>query len=278
MSAIANLFSVAQKRVLVTGGSRGIGLMFAKGFAANGASVTISARSEETLVDAIKELNAVSPSEGGATHSYVVGDVSSRDGCKKLAEDVSALHGGSIDVLINNAGAAWGEPFERVSGKANWGFDKVLDLNVKGPFYLTQACLPLLKRPHGNDDPGRVINVGSVVGMTPQDAPTHAYDASKAAIHHLTKKLSSELSEHNITCNAIAPGFVPSKMSAQLGSYATFEDIAAKTPMKRLGSDDDMAGGAIYLSSKAGAWVTGVILNIDGGCIGGLKIPLASEE
>ena len=202
-------------------------------------------------------------------------------GCIKLAEDAGKLNDGHIDVLINNAGAAWGEPFDRTSGKMNWGFDKIFDLNVKGPFYLTHACVPLLKRDHTgstDNDPGRVINIGSVVGLNPQDAPTHAYDASKAAIHHLTKKMSTDLSEHNITCNAIAPGFVPSKMSAQLGSYASFEDIAKKTPMKRLGDDDDMAGGAIYLSSKAGAWVTGVILNIDGGAIGGLKIPLASED
>ncbi|GMI20038.1 hypothetical protein TeGR_g12137 [Tetraparma gracilis] len=278
MSAISSLFSVASKSVLITGGSRGIGLMFAKTYAANGANVTIAARSEDVLREAAKELGEVSAANGHeCKHTYLVGDSSSREGCEELAAAAGEANGGSLDVLVNNAGAAWGEPFARKSGRMNWGFDKVLDLNVKAPFYLTHACMDLLASPD-RAEPGRVINVGSVVGLTPQSAPTHAYDASKAAIHHLTKKMSVDLAERNITCNAIAPGFVPSKMSAQLGTYASFDDIAKQTPLGRLGNEDDMGGAALYLSSKAGAWVTGVILNVDGGAVGGLQIKLADED
>ena len=227
---------------------------------------------------------------------YVPGDVSSRQGCEDLAASVASLTDNKLDTLINNAGAAWGEPLDRVSGRMNWGFDKILDLNLKGVFYLSRACVPFLRRdgvsgydsdkgtagPSLNagpfEDPGRIINIGSVVGLLPQNAPTHAYDVSKAAVHHLTKKLSADWAPLGITVNAIAPGFVPSKMSAQLGTYATFDDIAKNTPLRRLGCEDDMAGASIYFSSKAGAWTTGVVLNVDGGIVGSRLIDLGDED
>ena len=144
-------------------------------------------------------------------------------------------------------------------------------------FYLTRACIPMLESSATAEDPARVINIGSIVGMVTQDAPTHAYDVSKAAVHQLTKKFSADLAPKHITVNALAPGFVPSRMSDGLESWgATKEDIAKSVPLGRMGNEDDMAGACIYLSSRAGAWCTGVILNVDGGAVGALQIPLSS--
>lgn len=158
---------------------------------------------------------------------------------------------------------------------SNWGFDKVFDLNVKGLFYLTRECIPLLEGTW--TDPGRVINIGSVTGMVPQEAPTHAYDISKAAVHQLTKKLAHDLAPKHITVNCLAPGFVPSRMSAGLATWgADAEKITSTIPLGRMGNEDDMAGACIYFSSRAGAWCTGVILNVDGGTVGALQIPLSS--
>lgn len=143
--------------------------------------------------------------------------------------------------------------------------------NIYLPFPITLILVALISSL-------RIINVGSVVGLMPQDAPTHAYDVSKAGVHHLTKKLSGDLAPYNITVNALAPGFVPSRMTEGLKSYTTFDDIAKNTPLQRLGDGDDMTGACIYLSSRAGSYVTGVILNVDGGTIGASKIPLSFEE
>jgi len=190
------------------------------------------------------------------------------------------IFNGRLDILVNNAGCSWGEPYEKDSGEANWGFDKVLDLNVKGVFYLTRECVPLLERTHMStiiEDPARVINIGSVAGFVPQEAPTHAYDVSKAALHHLSKKMAADLAPKGITVNALAPGFVPTRMSQGLKMWGpNEEDIAKAIPLSRMGNMNDMAGAAIYLSSKAGAWVTGVILNVDGGTVGCMRIPLSS--
>jgi NAD(P)-dependent dehydrogenase (short-subunit alcohol dehydrogenase family) len=159
----------------------------------------------------------------------------------------------------------------------NWGWDKVIDLNVKGMFYLTRECIPLLENSSLPDSPSRIINIGSVAGMVPQEAPTHAYDVSKAAVHHLTRKFSADLARKNITVNAVAPGYVPSRMSRGLEAWgADNEKISSGIPLGRMGNEDDMAGACIYLSSKAGAWVTGVILTVDGGAVGSMQIPLSS--
>lgn len=267
---INSLFSVKGKNVLITGGSRGIGLMIAKNFVAAGANVLLTSRSE----DACKEAAAsIVPQP-----LYVASNVSNRAGCEALAEHASKVFDNKLDVLINNAGASWGEPLDRVSGRANWGFDKVLDLNIKGVFYLTRACIPMLEHDSTPENPSRVINIGSVVGMIPQAAPTHAYDVSKAAVHQLTKKLSSDLAPRGITVNALAPGFVATRMSKGLGTWGATEDVIAKgIPLKRMGNEEDMAGACLYLSSKAGAWCTGVILNVDGGTIGGIQVDLGSS-
>lgn len=269
-SVINSLFSVAGKNVLVTGGSRGIGLMIAKNFVAAGANVLLTSRSEDACREAAATIDP--------PPHFVVSNVSNRAGCESLAKYASEHFGNKLDVLINNAGASWGEPIERTSGKANWGFDKVLDLNVKGVFYLTRACLPMLEQSATHDSPSRVINVGSVVGIINQAAPTHAYDVSKAAVHQLTKKLSADLAPKSITVNALAPGFVATRMSKGLGTWGATEDKIAKgIPLQRMGTEEDMAGACLYLSSRAGAWCTGVILNVDGGTIGAIQVDLGAN-
>ncbi|GMH97213.1 hypothetical protein TrVE_jg6300 [Triparma verrucosa] len=277
-SSINRLFGVAKKTVLITGGSRGIGKMLATGYVNAGARVIISSRSEDALLETVESIKSTTENPNPELF-HIASNVASREGCEQLAEDVKEfLPDNRLDVLLNNAGNAWGEPLDRTSGKMNWGWDRVLDLNLKGVFYLTRACLPYMKRESLAEDPSRIINIGSVVGMIPQSAPTHAYDVSKAGVHHLTKKLSHDLAPHNITVNALAPGFVPSKMSEGLSAYASFEEIAKNTPMGRLGDEDDMVGCAIYLSSRASSWVTGVVVNVDGGAVGGMQIPLASDD
>ena len=242
----AQLFSVAGRRVLVTGGGSGIGAMVAEGFAANGAHVTIASRNEKALEETAARIRE---STGGDIE-IAVADLASREGCEALAKDF----GDPLDVLVNNSGTSWGEPIERESGRANWGWDKVLDLNVKAPFYLTRALLPALRAAAKDGDPARVVNVGSVAGVAHQPTPTHAYDASKAALHHLTRKFASELAP-DLTVNAVAPGFVPSRMSRGLATWGLdFEKIAGRVPLGRVGGAPDMAGVCLFLASPAAAW------------------------
>ena len=285
MASPSSLFSVAGKNVLVTGGSRGIGLMIAGTFAKHGANVLLTSRDPKACAEAAASL------QPSAVH-HVSSNVSTRDGCKALVAHTSQLFDGRLDVLVNNAGTSWGEDpaydvGARESGKMNWGWDKVMDLNVKGMFYLTRECVPLLQRRDGlstspPQDPGRIINIGSVTGFLPQDAPTHAYDVSKAAVHHLTKKMAADLAPRGITVNALAPGYVATRMSAGLSTWTKAEgddmaaEVARTIPLGRMGNEKDMGGASIYLASRAGAWCTGVILNCDGGSVGCAQIPLSN--
>lgn len=254
----AHLFNVAGKKVLVTGGGRGLGEMISRAFVENGATVYISSRSAKTLERKAEELSAAGPGKCFA----VPEDLSTQAGCdnlaKKLAEREEHLH-----VLVNNSGIAWGAPFYEYPTEQ---FDKVMNLNVKVPFLLTRAFRPMLERGAAKDSPSRIINIGSIVGLIAQPIPTYAYDASKAALHSLTKKLAPELAP-KITVNAIAPGFVPSRMSRGIltGKFATEEGIAASNPMGRWGADSDIGGTALFLSSKAANWITGQIISVDGG-------------
>jgi NAD(P)-dependent dehydrogenase (short-subunit alcohol dehydrogenase family) len=298
-SAAAALFSVAGKNVLVTGGSRGIGKMICQGFAEAGANVLLTSRDEAACRAAALEismsnssLNSSSSNSSNNNHStptapveplqcdYIVSNVSTRAGCEALAAQVAQIFNGQLHVLVNNAGTSWGEPMSRESStKINWGFDKVFDLNVKGLFYLTRACRPLLAQTGTIDDPARIINVGSVAGLVPQDVPTHAYDASKAAVHSLTHKWAAELARECITVNALAPGYVPTRMSQGLESYGANAETMAKNtiPLQRMGRASDMAGACIYLCSPAGSWCTGLILHVDGGTIGAQTIPVMAS-
>ena len=287
------LFNVAGKNVLVTGGSRGVGLMIASTFFKHGANVLLTSRDPKACEEAAKSLiSQRSTMDNAAAVHHVASNVSTREGCKALAQHTHQIFNGRLDVLVNNAGTSWGElpgydVDARESGKMNWGFDKVFDLNVKGIFYLVRECVPMLQRQrvggdkeggdtNDNADPGRIINIGSVTGFIPQDAPTHAYDVSKAAVHHLTKKLAADLAPRGITVNAIAPGYFPSRMTKGLSTWMDGdkdmkEQISKNIPLGRMGNEDDVGGACIYLSSRAGSWCTGVILTVDGGMVGATR-------
>ena len=251
--ATTELFSVAGKRALVTGGTRGIGKMIAAGVVDAGAEVIVASRQTDACAGTAAELSA------RGTCSGLPADLSTEEGCRALADAV-AERTGHLDILVNNAGATWGAPLETYD-EAAW--ERVLALNVKGVFHLTRFCLPLLQAAGTAEEPARVINIGSIDGIHVPVLETYAYSASKAAVHQLTRHLARRLAP-SITVNAIAPGPFESKMMA--ASLDAFGDqIRAGAPLKRIGRPDDMAGTAIYLASRAGAYVTGVVLPVDGG-------------
>jgi NAD(P)-dependent dehydrogenase (short-subunit alcohol dehydrogenase family) len=250
-----SLFDLSGKTALVTGGSRGIGLMIARGLLDAGARVAISSRKADACEQARAEL-----AEHGEVISLPV-DVSTEAGCVQLADQLREQWG-TLHILVNNAGATWGEPLDTFPES---GWDKVLNLNLKAPFFLTRAVLPMLEETASQDDPARVINLGSMAGLSTQSvAPTYSYAASKAAIHHLTRVLARELGPRHITVNAVAPGFFESKMTAPW--LREFGDaMAASSPLGRIGRPDDIAGVAVFLASRAGSFVTGAVIPVDGG-------------
>lgn len=248
------LFSVDGKVALVTGGSRGIGLMIARGLVEAGASVYISSRKAEVCEQVAADL-----SEHGRC-SALPADLSSEAEANRLADALGETED-RLDVLVNNAGATWGAP---IAEYPDSGWDKVLAVNLKGPFHLTRACLPLLEAAASDDDPARVLNVGSIDGLRVPLFETYAYSASKAGLHHLTRVLAQQLASRRITVNAIAPGPFESKMMA--ATLEQFGDaIRDACPLGRIGEPEDMAGIAIYLASRAGAYVTGQVIAVDGG-------------
>jgi len=251
--SVADLFSVSGKVALVTGGSRGIGLMIASGLVSAGAKVYVASRKEEECERTAAELSKL------GTCVALPGDLSSHDGTKALAESLAAAEP-ALHILVNNAGANWGAPLTEYPES---GWDKVMALNVKAVFDLTRLLLPQLQNGSRPGDPGRVINVGSIDGLQVPLLETYAYSTSKAAVHHLTRVLARKLAPQ-ITVNAIAPGPFESKMMAE--TLKNFGDAIVKScPMGRIGEPDDMAGVAIYLASKAGAYVTGAVIPVDGG-------------
>jgi NAD(P)-dependent dehydrogenase (short-subunit alcohol dehydrogenase family) len=250
---VQQLFGLEGKTAVVTGGSRGIGAMITRGLLEAGAKVIISARKADQLAMADQEFSKIGWCKGFAA------DLSTVDGCRKLADFVGTQYD-SLNILVNNAGATWGATLASFTEDA---WDKVVDTNIKGPFFLTQALLPLLKKAGTADDPARIINVGSIDGLHVNPLEHYPYSASKAGIHHLTRALALNLAP-TVTVNAIAPGPFESKMMAATLAAAG-DAIAAATPMKRIGRPDDMAGVAIYLSSRAGAYVTGAVIPVDGG-------------
>ncbi|MEM7113348.1 MAG: SDR family oxidoreductase [Chloroflexota bacterium] len=251
---INDLFSVADKVVLVTGGSRGIGLMIAHGFVVNGAKVYISSRKTAVCDATAAELSKL------GTCISVPADLSTAEGRDKLVSRLKAEET-SLDVLVNNAGAAWGAPF---ADYPESGYDKVMDINVKAIFMLTQSLLPLLEANASTANPARVINIGSIDGIQVPNVDNYAYSASKAAVHHLTKVLGVRLGRQGITVNAIAPGPFASKMTAWM--LENFQaQIEGRCPLGRIGQTADMAGVALYLASAAAAYVNGVVIPVDGG-------------
>lgn len=250
---LADLFSVEGKVVVVTGGTRGIGRMIAGGFVAGGATVIVSSRKADACEATATELSAFGSCTG------IAADLSTEAGAQGLAEAVGALHD-HVDVLVNNAGATWGVPLAD-HDTASWS--RVLDLNVQGVFHTTKFFLPLLQASGSAEAPSRVINIGSIDGLRAPIMETYSYSASKAAVHQLTKHLAKHLAPA-VTVNAIAPGPFESKMmAATLDAFG--EQIAATTPMKRIGRPDDMAGTALFLASRAGAYLTGTVIPVDGG-------------
>src|SRR3954449_12978907 len=250
-----DLFSLAGRTALATGGSRGIGAAIAQAFLGAGARVIICARKPDELEATTGRLGC----EG------VQADLSTLDGVQALADAV-AERTDRLDVLVNNAGATWGAP---VDAFPESGWDKVMSLNVKAMHYLTSALLPLLRAAASDDQPARVINIGSIDGINAPITENYAYSASKAAVHQLTKHLARRLAPEHILVNAIAPGMFESKMTAFITSEPAIAEAAnAMIPLKRMGRPEEIGGSAVYLASRAGGYTTGEVLIVDGGRTG----------
>ncbi len=249
-----NLFDISGKVAIVTGGSRGIGEMIAQGFVEAGAKVYITARKAEAC-----DATAARLSELGTCISLPF-DLSSVEGVTAFAKEIASREE-KLDILVNNAGAAWGEPLDQYSEK---GWDKVFDINLKGPFFLTQQLLPLLRKAATHEAPARIINTASINGINPPILETYAYSSSKAGMIMLTRHLAGQLAKQNILVNAIAPGPFPSNMMA--ATLAEMGDaIKASNPRGRIGEPEDIAGVAIFLASRASAYTTGACIPCDGG-------------
>ncbi len=246
-------FSIKGKIALVTGGSRGIGLMIATGFIEEGAKVYISSRKADVCQEVAAELSKIGECIA------IPADLSTEAECIRLAGEITDRED-HLDILVNNAGANWGAPLAEFPDAA---WDRVLNLNVKGVFNLTKHLIPMLKAGSSDDDPSRVINIGSIDGIQHPALETFSYSASKAAVHHMSAVLAKHLAPE-ITVNAIAPGpFESQMMAATLDAFG--DAIADSAPMKRIGRPSDMAGTAIFLASPAASYITGVVLPVDGG-------------
>ena len=250
----ANLFSLEGKIALITGGSRGIGKMFVEGYLAAGCErIYITARKAQV----VEETAALF----GDKVIGLPGDISRMEGIEELAAEI-ARRESRLDILVNNAGVAWGATFEEFP---EIGWNKVMDLNVKTPFFLTQKLHGLLKAAASPERPAKVINIASIDGLRPNPWDTYSYQASKAALVHLTKRMAAQLIKDNIVVSGIAPGAFPSEMNKAAARNP--EGSAKGIPSRRVGVAEDMAGGAVYLASRAGDYVVGTTIPIDGGIV-----------
>lgn len=251
-----NLFSLEGKVAVVTGGSRGIGGMIARGFVESGAKTYISARKEGELQATAEELSKIGECVA------VKADLSTHEGVRAFADEIKAREE-AVHVLVNNAGATWGAPIDEFPEE---GWDKVMDINVKAMFFLTQQLLAPMRKAATADDPSRVINISSINALRNPHMETYSYSASKAAVLMLTEHLSARLVKDQINVNAIAPGLFPSKMTAfMMANEETRAQVEATVPMGRAGKYEDAAGTAVYLASRASAFMTGATLVLDGG-------------
>ena len=246
------LFSLKGRTALITGGSRGIGRMIAEGYLAQGARVYISARKAAACDQTAKELSAF------GTCVSLPADVSTLAGAQALV-DAYAKHESSLDILVNNAGAAWGAPYDEFPES---GWDKVVDLNLKAPFFLTQALTPMLKKA-ATDHLAKVINIASIDGISVNPQETYSYAASKAGLIQLTRRMALRLAQDRIVVSAIAPGAFASDMNKDARDHG--DEVRERIPAGRIGTPEDMAGAAIYLASRAGDYVMGSTLVVDGG-------------
>jgi len=260
-----NLFSIRGKVALVTGGSRGIGEMIAAGFLAQGAKVYISSRKADACTATAKRL----VDAYGGQCIAIPADLSKLEGVQALADELSRREP-QLDILINNAGASWGAPLEEFP---EVGWDKVMDTNVKGVFFLTQKLMPLLRKAAAGPSPARVINIGSIDGIKSASFDSWSYGASKAAVHHLTRFMAARLTPERILFNAIAPGPFPTWMlSTGVGfggetENVDWDTVGKRTPSGRVGTPQDIAGLATFLCSRAGEYVIGQTIACDGGAV-----------
>jgi NAD(P)-dependent dehydrogenase (short-subunit alcohol dehydrogenase family) len=253
------LFDVAGKTALVTGGGRGIGLMIAGGLVRAGVRVLIASRKAADLEAAAAELRRSGECEA------IAADLSTPEGARALAGEVLGRVD-ALDILVNNSGATWGAPLEEFPPS---GWSRVIDTNLEGIFHLTVALLPALRAAAAADDPARVINIGSIDGLRVPFAENYSYSASKAAVHMLTRHLAKRLAPEHITVNAIAPGPFESKMMAfLLDAPEGRAEAERQVPLGRIGRPDDVAGLTLFLASRAGSYLTGAVLPLDGGITG----------
>jgi NAD(P)-dependent dehydrogenase (short-subunit alcohol dehydrogenase family) len=256
---MSDLFDVSGKTALVTGGSRGIGMMIATGLVQAGARVIVSSRKSVDVLEAGRRLAELGDCEA------IPGDVSSPEGAAELAT-ATAERFPTLSILVNNAGATWGAPLDEFPAS---GWDKVAHTNVEGVFHLTVALLPALRAAASAEDPARVINIGSIDGLRVPSMENYSYSASKAAVHMLTRHLAKRLAPEQITVNAIAPGPFESRMMAwALEDPGMRSAIEENVPLGRIGSPEDVAGLTLFLSSRAGSYLTGAVIPLDGGITG----------
>jgi NAD(P)-dependent dehydrogenase (short-subunit alcohol dehydrogenase family) len=254
MSA-SDLFSIRGKVAVVTGGSRGIGLMIARGFVEAGARVVISARKVDACNETVVELSKIGECWA------VPADLGTPEGALQVVSAVTAREK-AVHILVNNAGATWGAPLEEFPDA---GWDKIIAINLKGVFHLTAKLLPMLRKGATKDDPARVINIGSIDGLRVPAFDNFSYSASKAGVHMLTRHMASRLVSDNVNVNCIAPGLFPSKMTKFVFEGLGEDGASANIPMHRAGRQDDIAGTSIFLASRAGAYLTGAVIPVDGG-------------